>query len=113
MVEKQITIQNETDVYKRQDMKLPKGLQFFKDTSMSISIVMFVFYMLVVILAGPEAVAEYAGGTNYLIYGLLKALGFTSGILVLLQGVRMLLGELVPAFKGIADKLVPLSLIHI
>lgn len=90
-----------------EDMKLPKGLQFFKDTSMSISIVMFVFYMLVVIFAGPEAVAEYAGGTNYLIYGLLKALGFTAGILVLLQGVRMLLGELVPAFKGIADKLVP------
>lgn len=28
-------------------------------------------------------------------------------MLVLLQGVRMLLGELVPAFKGIADKLVP------
>lgn len=90
-----------------EDMKLPEGLKFFKDTSMSISIVMFVFYMLVVILAGPEAVAAYAGGTNYLIYGLLKALGFTAGVLVLLQGVRMLLGELVPAFKGIADKLVP------
>ena len=90
-----------------EDMKLPEGLKFFKDTSMSIAIVMFVFYMMVVILAGPEAVAAYSGGTNYLIYGLLKALGFTAGVLVLLQGVRMLLGELVPAFKGIADKLVP------
>ncbi len=90
-----------------EDMKLPEGLKFFKDTSMSIAIVMFVFYMLVVILAGPESVAAYAGETNYLIYGLLKALGFTAGVLVLLQGVRMLLGELVPAFKGIADKLVP------
>ena len=74
---------------------------------MSISIVMFVFYLVVVILAGPEEVAAYAGGTNYIVYGLLKALGFTAGILVLLQGVRMLLGELVPAFKGIADKVVP------
>ena len=90
-----------------EDMKLPEGLKFFKDTSMSIAIVMFVFYMLVVIMAGPDAVAAYSGGTNYLIYGLLKALGFTAGVLVLLQGVRMLLGELVPAFKGIADKLVP------
>lgn len=90
-----------------EDMKLPESLKFFKDTSMSISIVMFVFYMIVVIIAGPDTVAPYAGGTNYLIYGLLKALGFTAGVLVLLQGVRMLLGELVPAFKGIADKLVP------
>jgi len=90
-----------------EDLKLPKGLSFFKDTSMSIAIVMFVFYMIVVIAAGPEKVAAYAGDTNYLVYGLLKALGFTAGILVLLQGVRMLLGELVPAFKGIADKVVP------
>ncbi len=90
-----------------EDMKLPEGLKFFKDTSMSIAIVMFVFYMLVVLAAGPEGVAPYSGGTNYLIFGLLKALGFTAGVLVLLQGVRMLLGELVPAFKGIADRLVP------
>lgn len=90
-----------------EDMKLPEGLKFFKDTSMSISIVMFVFYMALVLIAGPEGTALYAGGTNYIIFGLLKALGFTAGILVLLQGVRMLLGELVPAFKGISDKLVP------
>lgn len=90
-----------------EDMKLPEGLKFFKDTSMSIAIVMFVFYMGVVLAAGPEAVGAYSGGTNYIIFGLLKALGFTAGVLVLLQGVRMLLGELVPAFKGIADKLVP------
>ncbi len=37
----------------------------------------------------------------------MKALGFTAGVLVLLYGVRLLLGELVPAFKGISDKLVP------
>lgn len=90
-----------------EEMKLPEGLKFFKDTSMSISIVMFVFYMIVVVVAGPDAVAPHAAGTNYIIFGLLKALGFTAGVLVLLQGVRMLLGELVPAFKGIADKLVP------
>lgn len=90
-----------------ENLKLPKALSFFKDTAMSISIVMLVFYMIVVIAAGPEAVSVYSAETNYIVYGLLKALGFTAGILVLLQGVRMLLGELVPAFKGIADKIVP------
>lgn len=90
-----------------EDIKLPESLEFFKDTSMSVSIVMGVFYIVVVILAGPTVVAPYAGTTNYIVYGLLKAMGFTAGILVLLQGVRMFLGELVPAFKGISDKLVP------
>ncbi|MEG0076835.1 MAG: PTS ascorbate transporter subunit IIC [Anaerorhabdus sp.] len=90
-----------------EDIKLPESLEFFKDTSMSVSIVMGIFYLVVVILAGPETVAPYAGTTNYIVYGLLKAMGFTAGILILLQGVRMFLGELVPAFKGISDKLVP------
>lgn len=90
-----------------EDLKLPESLEFFKDTSISVSIVMGVFYLLVVVMAGPDKVAEFASGTNYIVYGLLKAMGFTAGILVLLQGVRMFLGELVPAFKGISDKLVP------
>lgn len=90
-----------------EDIKLPESLEFFKDTSMSVSIVMGLFYLVVVIMAGPAAVAPFAGETNYIVYGILKGLGFTAGILVLLQGVRMFLGELVPAFKGISDKLVP------
>lgn len=90
-----------------EDIKLPESLEFFKDTSMSVSIVMGLFYLIVVIMAGPEVVSTYSGETNYIVYGILKALGFTAGILVLLQGVRMFLGELVPAFKGISDKLVP------
>ena len=85
-----------------EEIKLPESLEFFKDTSMSVSIVMGVFYLIVVILAGPKAVATYAGTQNYIVYGILKALGFTSGILILLQGVRMFLGELVPALFAFA-----------
>ncbi len=59
------------------------------------------------IAAGPELVSEHAGDQNFIVFGLLKALGFSAGVLILLQGVRMFLGELVPSFKGIADKLVP------
>lgn len=90
-----------------EQVKLPESLEFFKDTAMSVSIVMGLFYFVVTISAGPEQVAVYANDTNYLIWALLRALGFTAGILILLQGVRMFLGELVPAFKGISDKLVP------
>ncbi len=90
-----------------EDIKLPESLEFFKDTSMSVLIVMAIFYLIVVIAAGPEKVAAFSNGTNYVVFGILKAMGFTGGVLILLQGVRMFLGELVPAFKGISDKLVP------
>lgn len=90
-----------------EELVLPKYLNFFKDTAMSISIVMVFFYLLLVIAAGPEMVSEYAGDQNFIIFGLMKGLGFAAGILVLLQGIRLFLGELVPAFKGISDKLVP------
>ena len=90
-----------------EDMKLPKGLAFFKDTAVAISVVMLIFYIVLVLIAGPARVAEHAGDTNFILFGILQGLGFAAGVLVLLQGVRMFLGELVPAFKGISDKLVP------
>lgn len=88
-------------------LKLPESLDFFRDTSMSVSIIMGLFYLILVLIAGPDLISEYAGEQNFIVFGILKALGFTAGILILLQGVRMFLGELVPAFKGISDKLVP------
>ena len=63
-----------------EDVKLPKKLSFFKDTAMSISIVMVLFYLIVVLAAGPEQVAVYGGTTNYIVYGMLKGLGVTAGI---------------------------------
>lgn len=88
-------------------VELPAYLNFFKDTAISVSIVMGTFYIVLFLLAGPTAVMEQTGGQNYIVFALLKGLGFTAGILVLLQGIRLFLGELVPAFKGISDKLVP------
>ena len=88
-------------------MKLSKGLSFFKDTAVSISVVMLVFYVGIVLAAGPTKVGALSNGSNYILFGVMQALGLAAGVLVLLQGVRMFLGELVPAFKGISDKLVP------
>lgn len=48
-----------------------------------------------------------SGGQNWLVYTFLQAMGFTAGVLVLLQGVRMLIGEIIPAFKGIAERVIP------
>lgn len=90
-----------------EDLKLPKSLEFLQDTYLSIMVVMIPFYLIVAAIAGPEASAEFAGDTNYMIYAFLQAMQFVVGLYVLLAGVRLLLAEIVPAFQGISQKLVP------
>lgn len=90
-----------------EDLKLPKSLEFLQDTYLSIMVVMIPFYLIVAAIAGPEASAEFAGGTNYMVYAFLQAMQFVVGLYVLLAGVRLLLAEIVPAFQGISQKLVP------
>jgi len=62
-------------------------------------------YVVTAIFAGPDIVDT--GGQNYMMYSFIQAIQFVVGIYVLLAGVRLLLGEIVPAFRGIAMKLVP------
>jgi len=90
-----------------EDVEVPESLSFFKDTAISVSIVMILVYVITVLFAGPEFVAQFADGQNYIIFGIMRGLGFAAGVLVLLYGVRMFLGEIVPAFRGIGMKLVP------
>lgn len=95
-----------------EDLKVPEGLNFFRDMAISISLVMLAVTLIGAILAVVEVgvtsfEADISGGQQWLIFSILQALGFTAGVLVLLQGVRMLIAEIVPAFKGIAEKLIP------
>ncbi len=88
-------------------LKMPEGLAFFRDMSISISLIMLIVVIVAMIFAGPAFVTELSGGQNWIVFSVLQALGFTAGVLVLIQGVRMLIAEIVPAFKGIADVIVP------
>jgi len=95
-----------------EDAEMPDSLNFFRDMAISISLIMIVVALIAVILAviqiGIAGVQEtISGGQNWFVFALLQALGFTAGVLVLLQGVRMLIAEIIPAFKGVADKLIP------
>lgn len=90
-----------------EEVKMPKGLEMFKDTAISISAVMLILYLITTLVAGPEFVSTLSGEQNWLVFSIIQAFGFTAGVLVLLQGVRMFLGEIVPAFRGVAVKLVP------
>lgn len=90
-----------------EEIKVPEGLAFLKDMSVLMSIVMVLVYLATCLYAGPEILAKYSGSQNIIVFSFITALTFVAGILVLLQGVRMFLGELVPAFKGISERLVP------
>jgi PTS system ascorbate-specific IIC component len=95
-----------------EDQEVPEGLNFFRDMAVSISLIMLIVALIGAILAVVQiGIAAFetdiSGGQNWLVFTILQALGFTAGVLVLLQGVRMLIGEIVPAFKGVAETLIP------
>ncbi len=93
-----------------EDINFPKGLAFLRDSTVSITITMSIVYVIVALFAGSEFISEnLSNGTNYIIFALQKAGTFAAGVFVILAGVRLILAEIVPAFKGISEKLVPNS----
>lgn len=90
-----------------EEIELPESLEFFKDTVVSLGLVLGLVTVIVALVAGPAAAGELSGGTNYIVWALVQGLTFGAGISVMLYGVRMIIGELVPAFRGIAKNLVP------
>ncbi|WP_301098545.1 PTS ascorbate transporter subunit IIC [Otariodibacter sp.] len=91
-----------------EEMNLPKNLSFLRDSSISISLTMMIIYFILAIASGNEYVEQtFSGGQNYLVYSLIQAITFAAGVFVILQGVRLILAEIVPAFTGFSEKLVP------
>lgn len=94
-----------------EDINFPKGLSFLRDSTVSITLTMGIVYTIVALFAGNEFISEnLSNGTNYIIYALQQAGMFAAGVFVILAGVRLILAEIVPAFKGISEKLVPNSI---
>lgn len=91
-----------------EELNLPKNLSFLRDSSVSISLTMAVIYLILVIAAGPEFVqAKLSAGQNFLVYAIIEAITFAAGVFIILQGVRLILAEIVPAFTGFSKRLVP------
>lgn len=92
-----------------EDIKLPRAMEFLQDTYMSLAVIMVPLYLITAAFAGPTAGSKDAGGLNYMMFAFLQSIQFVVGVYVLMAGVRLLLGEIVPAFRGISMKLVPNS----
>lgn len=93
-----------------EEMNVPKSISFLRDSVVSISLTMVILYIIVAVSAGQEFVeTKLSGGTNFMVYSLIQALTFSAGFILIQNGVRLVLAEIVPAFKGISNKLVPNS----
>ncbi|EOD00011.1 PTS ascorbate transporter subunit IIC [Caldisalinibacter kiritimatiensis] len=90
-----------------EEMNFPKSLGFLRDSSVAVALTMAIFYVIVAIAAGPEYVHGLSGGQNFILFAIIQAITFAGGVYVILAGVRLILAEIVPAFKGISEKLVP------
>lgn len=100
---------------------MPEGLRFLRDSMVATALSMVLMYLIIALLylnrAGAEtaftAFADASGAGvatsvgNYLMKAVTQSLQFGISVAVILFGVRTILGELVPAFQGIAAKVVP------
>lgn len=110
-----------------EDINFPQRLTFLRDTTVAIGLTMVVFFLIVtgiavgkgILTEDPEALlATYTnlGGllnvgaetqTHWAVWAITSGLSFAGGVYIILSGVRLIVGEIVPAFRGIAEKLVP------
>ena len=102
------------DIKSTEDINFPQRLSFLRDNTVAISATMMILFVIVTAVAASkpgftDLATNYVSGgyKTWVTYALVSGMNFAGGIYIILSGVRMILAEIVPAFKGIADKLVP------
>ncbi|GAB6086581.1 PTS ascorbate transporter subunit IIC [Alkaliphilus crotonatoxidans] len=91
-----------------EDIKLPKALGFLRETTIALSVIMTIIFFIISLITGPNFVMNnLSDGKDIVIFSILNGLTFGLWITVIITGVRMMLSEIIPAFHGISDRLVP------
>ena len=98
-----------SDSKSTEDIEIPEKWSFLRNTTISTALTMVVFYLIACFKAGPEFVGGLSQGQNPYIFAVVSALSFAVGVAIVYSGVRMILADLIPAFEGIATKLIPNS----
>lgn len=90
-----------------EDLKIGESWNFLREITITSAIVIFVVYLVVGALLGGQVVEVFDTEKSLGVYALMQGVLFGAGLSVLLAGVRMMLNEIIPAFKGISDKIIP------
>lgn len=91
-----------------EDIKIPKKLNFLREMTIALTVVMTLMFFVISLISGRGwVVQQVSEGRDIISFSLLNGLQFGLWITVIITGVRMLLSEIIPAFHGIADKVIP------
>jgi PTS system ascorbate-specific IIC component len=107
-----------------EEMQFPQSLRFLRDPMVGTAVAMIFIYLVLAVIfvlrageatslqaiqdAGFGSPSGAAGGFLGLMSTMFnQALVFGGGVAVILLGVRTILGEIVPAFAGIAERVIP------
>lgn len=93
-----------------ESLPFPESLAFLREPTLIMAFSYLVIY-LVLTVVDYSYMVTLAGAMNPFLFSILQALGFTAGFVILMTGVRMLIAEIIPAFKGLATKLAPGALL--
>ena len=99
-----------------EELQLPESLRFLRDSMVATALSMVLMYLVLAVLFLARADNETAFAAfdpaassvgNFFMLAVTQGLQFGVAVAVILFGVRTILGELVPAFQGIAARVVP------
>ncbi|GAB6116766.1 PTS ascorbate transporter subunit IIC [Thermoanaerobacter brockii subsp. lactiethylicus] len=88
-------------------VNIPKKIEFMKDITVGTAFIITIIMLVASFFAEREVVLKQAGDLNFVIWAIIQGFKFAAGITILLYGVRLFLAEIVPAFRGISQKLIP------
>ncbi|WP_277631295.1 PTS ascorbate transporter subunit IIC [Atopococcus tabaci] len=86
-----------------EELNVPKSLSFFREISVTGGIVIFLLYLILSLFI-PNLIPE---GENAFFVSVTQGITFGAGLIIMLHGVRMLINQIVPAFQGISEKVIP------
>ncbi|MFW5995857.1 MAG: PTS transporter subunit IIC [Halanaerobiaceae bacterium] len=92
------------------NLKRPDGFdqsEIIDHLSISLSVIIFLMFAVPVYFVDAATLNEITGQQHPFVYIMTQSLKVTAGIIIVLQGVKLFMTELIPAFKGIANRVVP------
>ncbi len=95
---------------KLEDIKLPGWLSIFNENMVATSILMYIFFGIILLILGKPYLVEggfMAEADSFFFYILKTSLNFAVYLAILQLGVRTFVSELTVSFQGISNKILP------
>lgn len=90
-----------------ENIPFPHQLAFLKNRSVTMALVMSLIFMITSFFVEKSEMLVISHHIHPLLFSFANALEFTAGVVLILYGVKLFVRELVPAFKGISERMVP------